>query len=168
MWVCAFLLVSASACGGSAKRRPAVLAPNASLGDCAQPESTGVVSSNPNLKTAHRDLNGDGREELAFADRALCRDGNCAWNLFTEKDGCSRYIGTVEGATLESMQSTGDEGFAGLRVWWKMPKGERFLVQAYRYRGSGYHLSEVLVCRQEGDDRLLCASEEPHEPSSAP
>ncbi len=159
------IISAAAACGGRAAPRKSV-APNVVLGDCADPKLSGVLSPKPKLQSAHRDLNGDGVKELAFADRALCRGKNCSWNLFTKSEGCSRYIGTVEGNTLEVTETRADAGFATLRVWWRMAKGARFLVQTYAYRGEGYKLADVLVCRQDGDDRLLCASEEPQEPST--
>ena len=149
-------------CGGPSPRSK-IGAANVELGDCADPERAGVLSSNPKLKSAHRDLNGDGRKERVFADRNLCQSGNCSWNLFAAVDGCSRYIGTISGATLEVGQGQGEAGFSPLHVWWRLPRGARHLVQNYRYRGGAYQLEDVLICRQEGDDRLLCASEEPHE-----
>ena len=153
-----------SSCGGSPKRRPAVAA-NVQIGECADPRTAGVLSGAPALKGAHRDLNGDGQKERVFADRRLCHGGNCSWNLFTKVDGCSRYIGTLTGATLEVGAGQGEAGFSPLRAWWSMGNGGRFLVQNYRYLRGGYQLDDVLLCRQEDDDRLLCASEEPHEPS---
>ncbi len=155
-------LVALGACGGPAKRRPTVAA-NLAIGSCANPKTAGVLSDDPSLKPAHRDLNGDGHKERVFADRRLCNAGNCSWNLFTDNDGCSRYIGTIAGSTLEVVAGQGEAGFSPLRVWWRMGKGSRFLVQNYRYVHGGYHLEDVLLCRQDGDDRLLCASEEPHE-----
>ncbi len=153
------------ACGGSPKRNARVVA-NVQIGECADPKVSGVLSASPTLRAAHRDLNGDGTKEKAYADRKLCRGGNCSWNLFTETNGCSRYIGTVSGATIETSPETGDAGFAALRVWWTMGKGARHLVQTYRFRVGGYQLTDVLMCRQDGDDRLLCASEEPDEHST--
>lgn len=150
------------ACGGKGTQGK-IGAANVKLGDCADPERAGVISEDPALRSAHRDLNGDGTEELVYADRKLCQSGNCSWNLFTADKGCSRYIGTVSGATLELGHGQGESGFVPLHVWWRLPKGARHLVQNYRFRGGAYQLDDVQVCRQEGDDRLLCASEEPHE-----
>lgn len=159
------LLIALQSCGGSPKRRPSVAA-NVQIGDCADPKTAGVLSATPKLKAAHRDLNGDGVPERVYADRRLCHSGNCSWNLFAETDGCSRYIGTMAGSTLELGMGQGEAGFSPLRVWWKMGSGGRYLVQNYRYISGGYQLDDVLLCRQEGDDRLLCASEEPQEPST--
>jgi hypothetical protein len=161
----ACVLLALAACGGASKRRPRVAA-NVQIGDCADPKTAGVLSDAPALKAAHRDLNGDGLKEQVFADRHLCQAGNCSWNIFTESDGCSRYIGTIAGSTLEVGAGQGESGFSPVRGWWRMAKGGRFLVQNYRYIRSGYQLDDVLLCRQEGDDRLLCASEEPHKPTT--
>ncbi len=161
----ASLLWVFASCGGAPKRRLSVAA-NVQVGDCADPKTAGVVSDAPELKSAHRDLNGDGKSEQVFADERLCHAGNCSWNIFTKYDGCSRYIGTITGATLEVGTGQGESGFSPLRGWWRMGSGDRFLVQNYRYMLRGYQLDDVLLCRQEGDDRLLCASEEPHEPTS--
>ncbi|MCP4444689.1 MAG: hypothetical protein GY811_04990 [Myxococcales bacterium] len=151
----------ATACGGKTTRTK-VTAANVALGDCADPERSGVLSASPSLRNAHRDLNGDGQVEKVFADRNLCASGNCSWNLFTRIDECSRYIGTVSGASLEIGRSQGEGGFSPIRAWWRLPKGERHLVHNYHFRNGAYQLEDVLLCRQEGDDRLLCASEEPH------
>jgi hypothetical protein len=152
-------LAALVACGG--KPKPVkITAANVFVGDCVDPQAAGVLSPSPNLRAAHQDLNGDGNEELVFADEALCRNGNCYWNLFARSEGCHRYIGTVAGATLEVLSYQADAGFYALRGWWKMSSGGRQLVQNYRFRAGGYQLTDVLVCRQSGDDRLLCAAEE--------
>lgn len=153
-------LLLLSACGSKPKKPAKITAANVFIGDCVDPEEAGVLSASPELREAHRDLNGDGANESVYADRRLCRKGNCYWNLFTREDGCERYIGTVAGATLEILDHQADAGFHGLRAWWKLPSHKRQLVQSYRFRSGGYQLTDVLVCRQEGDDRLLCAAEE--------
>jgi len=160
--VMATALLLFAGCGGHPKHAPMVAA-NANIGDCANPRTSGVLSSAPSLRSAHRDLNGDGRKEKVFADRNLCRGENCSWNIFTESEGCSRYLGTIAGATLEVGSSQGEAGFAPVHAWWRLPSGARHLVQNYRYRSGGYQLIDVLICRQGGDDTLLCASEEPHD-----
>ncbi len=152
-------LVFLVACGGKAKPVK-IVAANVHIGDCVDPRAAGVLSASPDLRSAHRDLNGDGVPESVYSDNALCRGGNCYWNLFRKDSKCHRYIGTVAGATLELLEQKADGGFFALRAWWKLATGKRQLVQNYRYRDGGYQLSEVLVCRQGGDDRLLCATEE--------
>ena len=153
-------LLVLTACGGKAKPVSKMAASNARLGECADPRKAGVLSASPDLRSAHRDLNKDGRLESVFADKNLCKAGNCSWNLFTKDEGCSRYIGTVSGSTLEVVDVQGDAGFLGLRVWWRLGKGTRQLVQNYRYQEGGYQLMDVLICRLGGDGRLQCASEE--------
>lgn len=148
------------ACGGTSPKPAKITAANAAIGDCVDARSAGVLSSTPRLRAAHRDLNGDGSPETVFADGELCRNGNCYWNLFSAREGCLRYVGTIGGATLEVVERAGGTGFRDLRGWWKLPGGERQLVQNYQFRGDGYRLGEVLLCRQEGDDQLLCAAEE--------
>lgn len=152
-------LFSLAACGGKAKPVK-ISASNVFIGDCVDPRRAGVVSEDPELRAGHQDLNGDGSEELVYADSNLCRNGNCYWNLFAKEKACHRYIGTVAGATLEVLVPQADAGFHAIRGWWKLPSGSRQLVQSYRFRAGGYQLTEVLMCRQEGDDRLLCAEEE--------
>ncbi len=154
---CLLVLV---ACGGKPRPISKIAASNARLGECANPRKAGVLSARPTLVSAHRDLNNDGHREKVFADKNLCKAANCSWNLFTKQDGCARYIGTVAGSTLEVVDSQGDAGFSALRVWWRLGKGTRQLVQNYHYRDGGYQLIDVLICRMGGDDRLLCASEE--------
>jgi hypothetical protein len=152
-------LASLVACGG--KARPVkIAASNAVIGECADPESAGVLSSDPKLRDASRDLNGDSKAERVVADKSMCRDGNCYWNLFVEQEGCYRYIGTIAGASIEMLKSSSDSGYRDLRGWWKLPGGSRQLVQNYRFRDRGYQLADVLLCRQGDDDRLQCASEE--------
>ncbi len=157
--VTSLALVVLAACGGKAKPVK-ISASNAVIGECVDPRSGGVLSAEPNLRSAHQDLNGDGSPEMVFTDEKMCRNGNCYWNLFAQEATCHRYIGTVAGATLEVLAPQADAGFHAIRGWWKLPGGGRQLVQNYRFRAGGYQLTEVLVCRQEGDDRLLCAEEE--------
>jgi hypothetical protein len=157
------VLVALTACGS--KPKPAkIAAANVFIGECVDPKSAGVLSASPKLREAHRDLNGDGDNETVYADRELCRNGNCYWNLFSRDESCQRYIGTVSGATLEILDYQSDAGFHEVRGWWKLPGGSRQLAQSYRFRSGGYQLVDVLVCRQEGDDRLLCAAEEQDAP----
>jgi hypothetical protein len=153
------MIFAFAACGGKAKPLK-ITAANVFIGDCVDPSSGGVLSSSPSLRAAHQDLDGDGTNEKVFADEELCRGGNCYWNLFSKDESCYRYIGTIAGATLEVLDRQADAGFYAIRGWWKLSGGGRQLVQSYRYRGGGYQLSDVLVCRQTGDDRLLCAAEE--------
>jgi hypothetical protein len=147
------------ACGGKAKPVK-ISAANVYIGECVDPQEAGVLSKDPKLRSAHQDLNGDGDKEMVYADSELCRNGNCYWNLFSKSATCYRYIGTVAGATLEVLAPQADAGFHAIRGWWKLPSGHRQLLQSYRFRAGGYQLTEVLMCRQKGDDRLLCAEEE--------
>jgi len=150
-----------SSCGGSGGKRPAKLqASNTRIGDCADPASSGVVSKSPKNRTAPRDLNGDNVPERVVADTHLCRGENCFWNLFAEQNGCPRYLGTIEGGSLEVLLPADSSGFRDLRSWWDLPGGKRKLMQRYRFRDGGYQLSEVLICRHSDDTGVQCASEE--------
>jgi hypothetical protein len=150
-----------ASCGGRSKGyRGPTIAPNATVGECAQPDSAGVLSKQPSWKRADRDLDGDGHPEQLLADRNACRGRNCYWNIFDDDRGCRRYIGTVSGAALELAEEAGSAGFRDLRGWWRLGGGQRQLLQSYRYRDGGYQLVDVLLCRQASDDRLLCAQQD--------
>ncbi|WP_428263929.1 hypothetical protein [Haliangium sp.] len=130
-------------------------------GDCADPERDGALGEHPALRHADRDLDGDGRDELVVADGNLCTpEGNCHWNLFRDDDGCRRYLGTVSAARVQRMSYRGESGFVDLRAMWHLTGERRWLLQTFRFRRGGYHLAEVLVCRQSDDNRVLCAEEE--------
>lgn len=151
-----------AACGGKSARPKLAPVANARVGDCADVERAGVVSASPSLRRADRDLDGDGNAEVVVADREMCTGDNCYWNLFAD-DGaadCRRYLGTVSGFTIDRLQNSGDDGFRSLRGWWRLASGDRYLLQRFEYRRGGYRLVEAMVCRQEDDDRLLCASEQ--------
>lgn len=155
------LVLLSFSCGPKAK--PAPVRPGASntmIGDCATPESSGVLSDSPKLKKAPRDLNGDGNPEMIASDSHLCRQSNCFWNVFASQDGCSRYLGTIEGSSLEVLSVSNSNGFRDLRAWWSLPGGTRKLSQRYQYRERGYQLIEVLLCRYTDDRGVQCASEE--------
>jgi hypothetical protein len=151
-------------CGRRTPQRP-VPAPVAQLGVCGEPDQAGVLSATPDLRHADRDLDGDGTAELVVADRVLCRDGNCYWNVFsgTQVQGCRRYLGTIAGAVIDRLGRRGEDGFYDLRGWWRLGGGARHLLQEYRFRHGAYRIDEAMVCRQEGDDRLMCAREEPRD-----
>ena len=157
----AALAVLLTACTARQVGRP-IKVPAAQLGVCGEPGQAGVLSARPELRRADRDLDGDGAVELVAADRTLCRDGNCYWNLFsgTTEAGCRRYLGTVAGAAIDRLGRRGENGFHDLRGWWRLAGGTRQLLQEYRFRNGGYRIAEAMVCRQEGDDRLTCAREE--------
>jgi hypothetical protein len=121
-----------------------------------------VVSSRVSQRRADRDLDGDDLPEVVTADANICtRQGNCYWNLFagTAVEGCRRYLGTIEAAGIERLGERGDDGFYDLRGWWKLAGERRFLLQQYRFRKGGYRIVDALICRQEQDDRLLCAED---------
>lgn len=154
-------LLALALAGCSRKSKPPKIAvANAFVGDCVNPQVAGVLSDAPRFKRADQDLDRDGQAELVLADKRTCRGANCYWNLFSKRDGCYRYIGTVAGQALEITDRQSDGGFLDIRGWWKLPSAGRKLAQTYRFRGDGYRLAEVLLCRQGEDDRLLCASEE--------
>lgn len=150
-----------SACPSSHRTRPPrAPASTVRVGECADPRRDGTLSSDPDLQRADRDLDGDGIDEVVVADRRLCREGNCQWNLFTVARGdrrCHRYLGTVAGAALE-VGEVGEAGYPELRGWWKFDE-QRALLQVYQYSGAGYRLVETLLCRQGGGDGVQCVSE---------
>ncbi len=162
----AALVVAAAVAGagGACARTRAVgpqPAPASRVGLCADPEHAGVVSRRPHLARADRDLDGDRRPEVVVADRTLCTSGNCYWNLYARDRGagCQRYLGTVAASVIDRLTRRGDEGFHDLRGWWRLSSDSRVLLQEYTYRHGGYRVVDALVCRQEGDDRLLCATD---------
>jgi hypothetical protein len=121
-----------------------------------------VVSANPRLRAADRDLNGDGKKEIVVADSKLCTDsGNCRWNVFARVEGsrCPRYLGTIEAGHLE-IGEPGSEGFHTVLGWWRFGSGGRYLLQHYEYQRGAYRVVEAMLCREQEDDRLLCATEE--------
>lgn len=159
--ILAAALTLAVGCGGKDRRPKLAAVANARVGDCADPETSGVVSASPSLRHADRDLDGDRAPELVVADRAMCSGENCYWNVFTDDAaaGCRRYVGTISGAAIDRLGRRGDDGFRALRGWWRLGGDDRYLLQLYEYRRGGYRLVEALLCRREADDRLLCATE---------
>jgi hypothetical protein len=152
---------SAAACGGgrgAVKPDPSTV----QLGACADPQRDGVVSARPRLSRADKDLDGDRRAETVIADRRLCTpEGNCYWNVFSASDGsCQRYVGTIEAAAIDRLRERGEDGYHDLRGWWRLSGGGRLLLQEYRFHQGGYRVVEALLCREQEDDRLLCAAEE--------
>jgi hypothetical protein len=152
------------AAGGCSRARPVQPTPvsSAQVGQCADPNRAGAVSARPRIQRADRDLGGDARLEVVAADRGLCTaDGNCYWNVFTfdEAADCHRYAGTIAASVIDLLARRGEDGYHDLRAWWRLTGGSRVLLQEYRYRHGGYRMEEAMVCRQEGDDRLLCAEE---------
>jgi hypothetical protein len=136
--------------------------PEASIGRCADPERGGVLGASPDLHRADRDLDGDKVAETVVADRSLCtREGNCYWNIYVRDPGagCQRYVGTIAASVIDRLARRGDDGFRDLRGWWRLTGDSRVLLQEYRYHHGGYRVMDAMVCRQEGDDRLLCATD---------
>jgi hypothetical protein len=159
-------LVVIAGCGGGAKatRSTTVPVPTVRMGDCADPERDGVLGAAPRLEHADRDLDGDGAPEVVVADRGMCTgEGNCWWNLFVkaraDEAGCARYAGTIAAARLEVTSEHGEDGLAGLRGWWNLTGPGRFLVSEYGFARGGYQVVDTLLCRQQSDDRLLCAED---------
>ncbi|HTE55369.1 MAG TPA: hypothetical protein VK698_31160 [Kofleriaceae bacterium] len=159
--VVAALVTTASACARTRVVAPAP-APAGQVGQCADPSRNGVVSARPRLSRADRDLDGDRRPELVVTDRTLCTaQGNCYWNVYAQdaSAGCQRYLGTVAASVIDRLARRGDDGFHDLRGWWQMSSDSRVLLQEYRYRHGGYRIVDTMLCRQEGDDRLQCATD---------
>jgi hypothetical protein len=163
-WPTAVLVVTAVTAGGCMRTRTVAPQPVASspVGQCADPGRGGVLSKRPQLSRADRDLDGDRRPELVVADRSLCTaQGNCYWNIYAQDAGaeCQRYLGTIAASVIDRLTRRGDDGFHDLRGWWRLTSDSRVLLQEYHYRHGGYRVVEAMVCRQEGDDRLQCASD---------
>jgi hypothetical protein len=154
-------LSAAAACARTRAVNPAPV-PAGGVGQCIDPARGGVVGKRPQLTRADRDLDGDRRPELVVADRSMCTaQGNCYWNVYAEdrESGCHRYLGTVAASVIDRLARRGDDGFHDLRGWWQLSSDSRVLLQEYHYRHGGYRVVDTLVCRQEGDDRLLCATD---------
>jgi hypothetical protein len=157
------LIIVAASVGGCIGRK--VVRPDPStvqLGACADPSRDGVLSRRPQLSRADKDLDGDRTNETVVADRNLCtREGNCYWNVFSSgRNGCERYVGTIEAAVIDRLAPRGEDGYRDLRGWWRLTDDRRVLLQEYRFRQGGYRLVDALLCRELEDDRLLCASDE--------
>lgn len=150
----------ASCTGKRAPSGPRVMpTPSVQVGACAEPMRDGVISKNPRLDRADRDLNGDGVVESIVVDRALCTaEGNCFWNVFVgPRDGtaCARYAGTFKAAALEPLASKGEDNMTDVRGYWNL-HGGRLSLETYRFVRGGYLLVEAVQCRRAGDDRLEC------------
>lgn len=158
--------VAVAACGGG--RRVTKPAPaTVELGGCGDPTRDGVVSARPRLDRADKDLDGDGVAEMVTTDRALCTEhGNCYWNVFTARaeQGCHRYLGTIAAAAIDRLGEKGEDGFVDVRGWWRLSGDGRLLLQQYRFQQGGYRVVDALLCREQEDDRLHCASEQRAEP----
>jgi hypothetical protein len=157
----ALLAALAGACARTRAVSPAPVAPNG-VGECVDPERGGVLSARPDLSRADRDLDGDRQPEVVVADRSMCTaQGNCYWNVYARDAaaGCQRYVGTVAASVIDRLSRRGDDGFHDLRGWWRLSSDSRVLLQEYHYRHGGYRVVDAMVCRQEGDDRLHCASD---------
>lgn len=160
--VCA-LIASAAACtrGLPDTAEPAPPPAEAVPAGCADPERDGVVSDDPDLERADRDLNGDGRDEIVVADRALCTpEDNCHWNLFAaQRRECPRFLGTVSGVAIEEAGEVGEDGFPHLRGWWQLADEGRMLMQAYIFRDGRYRIEEAVPCAAGADGRIICGEE---------
>jgi hypothetical protein len=158
----AALALGLAACTAARKPGPTPVS-TSGLGVCGEPGEAGVLSKKPRLRRADRDLNGDGQAEVVVADETLCNGSNCYWNLFSgsQVGGCRRYLGTVAAEAIDRLGQRSADGYHDLRGWWRFASGDRHLVLEYRYRLGGYRVTEAMVCGKEGDDRLVCAPEEP-------
>src|SRR5262245_54142843 len=124
----------------------------ARVGQCVDPERGGMMSRQPSLTRADRDLDGDRRPEVVVADRSLCTSqGNGYGNLYARDRaaGCERYVGTVAASVIDRLTQRGDDGFHDLRGWWQLSSDKRVLLQEYTYRHGGYRVVDAMVCRQE-------------------
>ncbi len=133
------------------------------VGTCADPSRDGVISGAPRLERADRDLDGDRTAETVVTDRGLCtEDRNCYWNVFTApgSGSCQRYLGTIAAAAIDRLGERGEDGYHDLRGWWRLAGGGRLLLQQYRFQQGGYRVVDALLCREQADDRLLCAAEQ--------
>ncbi len=154
--------VLVSGCGrkrgtSPAPARPLPVQGDVRVGDCADPAKEGVVGEAPSLDRADRDLNDDGNDEVVVAARGMCtKEGNCHWNLYRTEGECHRYLGTVSASGIQRIPPRGEDGFYGLRGFWRLTGDGRVLLQEYRFRRGGYRLVEAVLCRQADDDRILC------------
>jgi hypothetical protein len=164
-----------AACGGGGKpavRSTPVPVPTVRVGDCGRPGIDGVIGERPDLVHADRDLNGDGVDEVVVADRTMCTpEGNCYWNVFVPPpdnaaEPCQRFAGTLAAIALTSTAGRGEDNYVDLLGFWRLTGGGRLLRQEYKFRRGGYQVIDAVLCRQEGDQRLLC--EEPSEDDEAP
>lgn len=156
-------VVSLAACGGRSKPRAQTMpVPTVKVGDCGTPGTDGVMSATPEVVHADRDLDGDGAVEVVVADRTMCTpEGNCYWNVFVSPpagaaEACQRFAGTVAAAAIEEAGGRGDDNYADLRGYWNLTGGGRMLLSEYRFRRGGYQVVDAVLCRRDGDDRLLC------------
>lgn len=161
------LFVFAAACthprGGTTPSAHPVPTPSIQVGACGEPTRDGVLSDRPRLEHFDRDLDNDGRPEAVVVDRNKCTgEANCYWNVFVmprDPGDCAHYIGTFEGAALETLGSKGDDNMADVRAYWQQ-RGGRMLLESYHYVRGGYRVTDVIQCKRAGDDRLECADSE--------
>ena len=148
-------------CATSAPHRPKPPPSTVGVGDCADPATDGVVSGEPDLVRADRDLDGDGKDETVVADDRLCTsDGNCHWNVFAAPGGsCLRYVGTVSASAIERLGTRGEEGFHDLRGWWRLTGGGRMLMQEYAFRHGGYRIVGAMPCRTRQGGEIVCGDD---------
>ncbi|MEZ4400482.1 MAG: hypothetical protein R3B06_10715 [Kofleriaceae bacterium] len=137
--------------------------PQIKLGECAPPEQVGAAAAR---RHADLDLDGDGTVETIVADGAQCQGDNCYWHVFIADpgSGCTRFAGTVAGTALQ-LEPVAEGRWPGLRTYWQLG-GDRTLLHTYRFLRGGYQLTDALVCRAAGADRVECA--ESHGTASAP
>ncbi len=157
----AIVIAAVAACTHPSANMPLVPTTNVQPGACGVPGRDGVVSTQPQLERADRDLDGDGRAEIIVVDRAKCDAlGNCYWNVFEpgRSGECARYLGNFAGAALEPLATRGDANMVDVRAYWKQ-NGGRMLLEPYRFVRGGYLIddSDVLQCKRAADDRLECA-----------
>lgn len=158
--VFAVLLAACARRSSTLPTAPRIPTATVQVGSCAEPGRDGVMSEQPRIDHADRDLDGDGQIEIIVVDRKKCTsDGNCYWNVFRrsrEPGACVRYAGTFAGAALETLASRGEDNMSDVRAFWKQT-GNRILLQSYRFVRDGYRIEDVLQCKRAPDDRLECA-----------
>lgn len=104
------------------------------------------------------DLNHDGKREVALADKKLCQQDNCYWNLYQiENDGCTRYLGVVSGADfdIDGPERSG-KGFGSLQTRWVMSDSPRVFLQKYVFDKTEYQLRQATLCLVDADGNHLC------------
>ena len=135
-------------------QRPASVHPLAKRTDercLANVAEAGVWSENgksDNKRRFNLDLDHDGNKEVALADKALCQNENCYWNLYRiEEENCHVYLGAVSGSAfdVEEPHHVG-KGFSALRTRWSLKNGSRVFLQKYVFEEDVYQLRQAAIC----------------------
>jgi len=178
-WIFAGLAVTVAACRSAQGTRTLVLEPKIA-GDegrfpagvarldvadgCALHYQARGGTQDPLWVRTDRDLDADGRDDVAVADWHGCDElGNCQWQLYRvgaadqPVGACPTFVGVVAGATLAVVP--GDERPMRLQGLWRLPEG-RLLRQEYRFEAGLYQLQGASVCAQEGV-HIVCGASAP-------